>query len=149
MRALLQRVGEASVEIDGTRIAAIGSGLLIFLAAEQGDTSAVAGRLAERAAEYRLFPDEQGRMGRCLSEIGGAALVVPQFTLAAATDKGRRPDFARCAPPAEARQLCEAFAKSLHACGLKVEEGRFGADMRVRLVNEGPVTFLLSSSRPD
>ena len=146
MRALLQRVGEASVEVDGTRIAAISAGLLIFLAVEEGDTPAVANRLAERSAAYRLFPDERGRMGRCLSEIDGAALVVPQFTLAADTNRGLRPSFDSCAPPAVAQSLCEVFAQSLRERGLVVEEGRFGANMRVRLVNEGPVTFLLSSN---
>ena len=146
MRALLQRVAEASVEVDGERIAAIGDGLLIFLAIERGDVPAAAERLAQRAADYRIFPDARGRMGRSLSAHGGAALVVPQFTLAADTDRGRRPGFEPCAPPETARPLCEVFVRALRRCGPAVEEGRFGAAMKVRLVNEGPVTFLLNSS---
>jgi D-aminoacyl-tRNA deacylase len=140
---LLQRVSGASVAIHGTVVAAIGRGLLVLVGVEAGDEKAHADRLVERLLGYRVFPDEQGRMNRSLRDIGGGLLLVPQFTLAADTDKGARPSFSTAAPPEVGRVLFEhlvARATSLHGT---VASGRFSAEMQVTLTNEGPVTFWL------
>ena len=143
MRALLQRVSEASVEVAGEKIAAINAGLLIFLGVGRGDGRAEADRLADKTAGLRLFPDEAGKMNRSLAETGGQALVVSQFTLYGDCARGRRPGFDQAAPPALAEELYEYFQVRLAGRGLKVSAGRFGADMLVSLVNDGPVTFFL------
>jgi D-tyrosyl-tRNA(Tyr) deacylase len=131
--ALLQRVSQARVEVDGAIVGQIGRGLLILLAVEPADTEAEAERLVERLARYRVFEDEAGRMNLSLLDIGGGLLLVPQFTLAADTGKGLRPSFTGAAPPELGRRLFE------HA----VAAGRFGAHMQVSLTNDGPVTFRL------
>lgn len=141
MRALVQRVSEARVDVDGETVGVIGPGLLILVCAMQGDTEAEADRLAAKIARMRIFRDEAGKMNRALLDTGGAALVVSQFTLAADTTRGNRPGFSAAAPPAEGARLYEYFAAQMAAQGIAVETGRFGADMAVSLVNDGPVTI--------
>lgn len=141
MRALLQRVTGASVAVGDEVVGAIGPGLLILACAMRGDEAPAARRLAGKAAKLRVFRDEAGRMNRSLIDAGGAALVVSQFTLAADLSGGNRPGFAAAASPDEGRALVDAFAAELAALGVAVERGRFGADMRVSLVNDGPVTI--------
>jgi D-tyrosyl-tRNA(Tyr) deacylase len=144
MKALVQRVLEAEVRVEGTAVGAIGPGVLLFLGIEQGDGAAQIPRLVERVLGLRIFPGEEKPMDRSLSEVGGGLLVVSQFTLAADTRRGRRPSFSSAAPPPVAEPLYEAFleeARRQH--GGSVEAGRFGADMKVALVNDGPLTFWL------
>lgn len=143
MIALLQRVSRADVCIDGEVAGSIDRGLVVFLGVEGGDGEAQSQRLLERVAGYRVFPDEQGRMNLDLRQIGGAMLVVSQFTLAADTAKGRRPSFSTAADPATGARLYEDFVERARAQGIEVATGRFGADMQVSLVNDGPVTFWL------
>jgi len=136
--ALLQRVSEASVTVEGQIIGSIGRGILALIGIERGDSEAEADRLAEKIIAYRIFPDEAGKMNRSLKDIGGELLVVPQFTLVADTNSGTRPSFSSGASPAEGEKLFAYFANKTRAA-----TGRFGADMKVRLVNDGPVTFWL------
>jgi D-tyrosyl-tRNA(Tyr) deacylase len=143
LRALLQRVTEASVAVDGARIAAIGRGLLILVGVFPSDSEADASKLADRCVDLRIFPDAAKPMNRSVIDIGGEVLVVSQFTLAANTTSGRRPSFDSAAPPQQANDLYEAFVAQIRIRLGKVETGRFGADMQVALVNDGPVTFLL------
>ncbi len=145
MRALLQRVSEASVTVEGERIAEIGPGLLILVCAMQGDTEEAARRLAAKVARLRIFRDAEGRMNLSVRDAGGAALVVSQFTLAADTARGNRPGFSQAAPPEEGERLYKLFAEALAGEGLPVQTGRFGADMKVALVNDGPVTIWLEA----
>jgi len=146
MRALLQRVSTASVEVAEERIAAIGSGMLAMVAAgaEDGDREAV--RLARKIAQLRVFGDVDGRMNLSLAEIGGEVLCVSQFTLYADIRRGNRPGFGAAAPPDHARRLVDLVVSELRALGLSVQTGRFGAEMRVSLVNEGPVTIWLDTA---
>lgn len=141
MRALLQRVSEASVKVDEELIGQTGRGLLILICAMQGDTDAQAAQMAAKIAKLRIFTDEAGKMNRSVVDVSGSALVVSQFTLAADTSRGNRPGFSSAAPPAEGERLYELFAAELTAQGIPVETGRFGADMKVALVNDGPVTI--------
>jgi D-tyrosyl-tRNA(Tyr) deacylase len=141
--ALLQRVRQAWVEVDAQRIAAINAGLLVLLAVERGDSTQEADRLLERVLGYRVFADEQGRMNLGLSDTGGELLLVPQFTLAADTGKGRRPSFTTAARPAAGEYMFEYFCARAREQHAVVELGRFGAEMQVGLVNDGPVTFWL------
>ncbi|MFP4274638.1 MAG: D-aminoacyl-tRNA deacylase [Paracoccaceae bacterium] len=143
MRAVLQRVSEASVSMENAVLGEIGPGLMILVCAMAGDTEAQAGQLAAKVARLRIFRDAEGRMNRSILDAGGAALVVSQFTLAADTSRGNRPGFSSAAPPEEGRRLYEQFAAALQAEGVPVATGRFGADMQVRLVNDGPVTIWL------
>ncbi len=145
MRALIQRVTRASVEVDGALIGQTGAGLLILVCAMQGDTQDKADALAAKIAKLRIFKDEAGKMNRSLLDSGGGALVVSQFTLAADTRSGNRPGFSSAAAPDEGRRLYEHFAASLAALGIPVETGQFGADMSVSLVNDGPVTISLEN----
>lgn len=145
MRALLQRVSEASVEVGGERIAAIGAGLLVLVAAGTGDSDQDARRLAEKIARLRIFGDEQGRMNRSVSDVAGSVLCVSQFTLYADVARGNRPGFTGAAPPDQGRVLVDAVADQMRLAGLEVQTGRFGAHMRVSLVNDGPVTIWLDS----
>jgi len=144
MLALIQRVSEARVEVDGERVGAIGPGLLAFVGIEPGDGERALARMTERLLGYRVFDDEAGRMNRSLNETGGGLLLVSQFTLAADTRSGMRPGFSTAAAPAIAEPL---FNRLAEACRARhrgpVETGRFGAHMKVSLVNDGPVTFLL------
>ena len=146
MKALLQRVSRASVRVDGEEIARIGPGLLILVGVALGDPAGAAERLASRCAEFRVFPDGEGKMNRSLIETEGEALVVSQFTLVADVSRGRRPGFDPAAKPAEAEAACEAFCAALERLGVRVGRGRFGASMEVELVNQGPATFLLESA---
>ena len=143
MIALIQRVTEAGVTVAGERVGAIGRGILALVAVERGDGEAEAARLVERIAGYRIFPDDDGRMNRSLADIGGALLAVSQFTLAADTKKGTRPGFSPAAPPEEGARLFARFVDLSRARISVVETGRYGADMKVSLVNDGPVTFWL------
>lgn len=144
MRGLIQRVSEAEVKIDGGSVGAIGRGILLLLGVEKGDSEENLDKLLNKVLNYRIFPDEDGKMNRSLRDIGGGILVVSQFTLAADTRKGLRPGFSSAAPPAEAERLYELFLDRLREeNGIQVASGRFAADMQVSLVNDGPVTFLL------
>ncbi|MBQ0749508.1 MAG: D-tyrosyl-tRNA(Tyr) deacylase [Roseovarius sp.] len=145
MRALLQRVSEASVTVDGETIGQCGTGLLILVCAMHGDTEAEAERLAAKIAKLRIFPDEAGKMNRSLSDISGSALVISQFTLAADTSRGNRPGFSTAAEPETGRRLYAYFAQQMSALGIATETGRFGADMKVSLINDGPVTIWMES----
>ena len=143
MRALVQRVSEARVTVAGETIGEIGAGLLILVCAMEGDGDDLPARLAAKIAKLRIFRDDDGRMNRSLLDTGGAALVVSQFTLAADTSRGNRPGFSTAAPPERGESLYEAFAQALRDLGIAVATGRFGADMAVSLVNDGPVTIPL------
>jgi D-tyrosyl-tRNA(Tyr) deacylase len=138
---LLQRVDGASVEVENREIARIGKGLLVLVGVERGDDEAVADRLLERLASYRVFADAAGRMNLSLTDAGGGLLLVPQFTLAADTAKGLRPGFSRAAEPAEADRLFGYMAKRAEKRLPGAQSGQFGAHMRVSLINDGPVTF--------
>ena len=143
MRALVQRVTEASVRVDGTVIGEIGHGVLILVCAMQGDGPDVSAKLAAKISKLRIFKDDAGRMNRSLLDTGGAALVVSQFTLAADTSRGHRPGFSAAAPPEEGAALYETFKSDMASLGIEVASGQFGADMAVALINDGPVTIWL------
>ena len=145
MRALLQRVGEARVEVDGRVIGEIGGGLLILICAVEGDGEAEAELLARKIAKLRIFRDAEGKMNRSIADAGGRALVVSQFTLAADLGRGNRPGFSRAAAPELGRELYEHFCRLLAQEGIAVEIGEFGAEMAVSLVNDGPVTIWMDS----
>ncbi len=145
MIVVVQRVLEASVEVAGERIAAIGPGILALAGIERGDAGEDIDAMARRLADLRLFDDPEGRMNLDLEAIGAEALLVSQFTLAADTRKGRRPGFSTAAPPDEARALFERFVAAFSRRCPRTSTGRFGAEMRVGLVNDGPVTFVLRS----
>lgn len=143
MRAVLQRVSEASVTVDAETVSEIGAGLLVLLAVEKGDTAAEADWIANKIADLRVFEDEHDKMNRSVADAGGSVLLVSQFTLAADCRKGRRPSFDRAAPPDEAIPMLARVKQALESRGLTVAEGRFGKHMEVRLVNDGPVTISL------
>ena len=143
MIALLQRVSEAHVVVEDTTIAAIGQGLLVLIGVQAEDDKAAAHRQLERLLNYRVFADEEGRMNLSLRDVRGGLLLVPQFTLAANTRKGRRPSFASAATPEHGEAVFIAMVAAARADTLQVEAGRFGADMQVHLINDGPVTFIL------
>jgi D-tyrosyl-tRNA(Tyr) deacylase len=145
MRALVQRTTRASVSVGGEVIGEIGHGLVVLVCAMRGDGDAESVRLARKVANLRIFRDEAGRMNRSVLDVGGAALVVSQFTLAAEA-KGNRPGFSTAAEPEEGRRLYERFAADLAAHGAPVATGAFGADMAVSLVNDGPVTIWLDTA---
>ena len=145
MRALIQRTSRASVTVDDRVVGEIGAGLVIFVCAMQSDDEAQAKWLARKTVNLRIFRDEEGRMNRSLLEIGGSALIVSQFTLAAET-KGNRPGFSTAAPPEEGKRLYEHFAEQVRNHGATVATGMFGAGMEVALVNDGPVTIWLDSA---
>lgn len=143
MKALLQRVSQASVSVDGTVVAEIGPGLLVFLGLDQGDDKASAERMVNKLLAYRIFADAQGRMNCNVQEVGGDVLLVSQFTLSADTRKGLRPGFSSALEPAAAEALYQQFLTLLRVQHTQVSAGVFGADMQVALTNDGPVTFLL------
>ncbi|HEY0212762.1 MAG TPA: D-aminoacyl-tRNA deacylase [Paenirhodobacter sp.] len=146
MRALLQRVTRAQVTVDGRTTGQIGPGLLILVCAMQGDTPVQADKLAARVAKCRIFRDEADKMNRSVLDIGGACLVVSQFTLAADTSTGNRPGFSAAAAPDIGNQLYQHFSQALRDLGLPVENGEFGADMAVSLLNDGPVTIWMDTA---
>ncbi len=144
MIALIQRVSEASVTVNDKVIGEIEQGLLVFLAIEPNDTEAKARRLAEKVAGYRIFEDQQGKMNLNVKQCGGEILVVSQFTLAADTNSGLRPSFTTAAAPDFSNKLYQFYCQQLRGLGFDVPTGEFGADMKVRLLNDGPVTFTLT-----
>ncbi|MET0773470.1 MAG: D-aminoacyl-tRNA deacylase [Candidatus Limnocylindrales bacterium] len=146
MRLLLQRVSRASVRIDGTVVGEIGPGLLALVGIGHDDTQDIAAALARRTVELRIFEDDEGRTNRSLADVGGSLLAVSQFTLYAATRKGRRPSFLDAAPPELGQQLYTAYADAVAALGIPVARGVFGAEMAVELVNDGPFTIWLDSA---
>jgi len=141
MIAVLQRVREASVCVDGQVIGQIGEGLLVLLCAEKGDTDAVVQKMLNKMLKLRIFSDDAGKMNRSVQDVGGGLLVVSQFTLAADVSSGTRPGFSQAAEPQEARRLYELFVAQAQAVHPVVQTGRFAADMQVSLVNDGPVTI--------
>ncbi len=145
MRALIQRVSSASVRVEGEVIGEISAGLLILVCAMAGDDEAPARKLADKIAKLRIFSDDEGRMNRSLLDTGGSALVVSQFTLAADTSRGNRPGFSAAAPPEAGALLVDVFAARLSEQGVSIAKGKFGADMKVALVNDGPVTIWLDT----
>lgn len=145
MKAVIQRVTRASVEVDGQIVGRIAAGLLVLLGVAQGDGETDGRYLVEKIRMLRIFADEQGKMNRSLTDIGGSVLLVSQFTLLGRTTNGRRPSFDEAAPPDEAKRLYEAVAAELTAQGIPVETGVFAAHMQVELLNDGPVTLVLDS----
>ncbi len=145
MKALLQRVTEASVRVGSELVGRIGQGLVVFVGVADGDTEEEARYLAQRTVNLRIFADEEGRFNLSVLDIKGELLVVSQFTLLADTRKGRRPSFVEAAPPAPAEELIERFVGEARTTGLKVETGRFQQYMQVEIHNDGPVTILLDS----
>jgi D-aminoacyl-tRNA deacylase len=143
VKAILQRVSEASVTVDGTTLGKIGPGLMILVCAMQGDDETKPAVLAAKIAKLRIFRDDQDKMNRSLLDTGGAALVISQFTLAADTSRGNRPGFSTAAHPSIGAPLYEAFVDELVKLGITIATGRFGADMKVQLINDGPVTISL------
>jgi D-tyrosyl-tRNA(Tyr) deacylase len=148
MQALIQRVSEASVRVDGRTVGAIGAGLLVLLCAERGDTESEADRLLARLLKLRIFGDAAGRMNRSVQDVGGGLLIVSQFTLAADTSGGNRPSFSRAAAPEDGRRLHAYFVARARAAHPEVATGEFAADMQVALVNDGPVTIPLRIAPP-
>ena len=146
MRALLQRVTNASVTVDGDTVGQIGPGLLILICAMPGDDEDTATKLATKISKLRIFKDESGKMNQSIVQSGGSALVVSQFTLAADTSRGNRPGFSGACPPDEANRLYEYFADAINDLGIPTAKGRFGADMSVDLTNDGPVTIWLDTN---
>ena len=148
MRALLQRVNEASVEVNDRIIGKIGSGFLILICAMRGDDESNADQLVNKISKLRVFADENRKMNRSLLDVGGSVLVVSQFTLAADTSRGNRPGFSKAAKPDDGNQLYEYFIVQLQAAGIPVATGAFGANMQVHLINDGPTTFWLDTAHP-
>lgn len=146
MKAVLQRVSEARVVVDDEVIGQIGHGLLVLLCAEQGDTDALADKMLAKMLKLRIFSDEAGKMNRSVQDINGGLLVVSQFTLAADVSGGNRPSFTQAAAPAEGRRLYDYFVAQARAAHPLVQTGRFAADMKVQLVNDGPVTIPMQMS---
>ncbi len=145
MRALIQRVSEATVRVDDQVIGQTGPGLVVLVCAMQGDAAPQAETLATKISKLRIFTDDAGKMNRSILDMGGSALVVSQFTLAADTSRGNRPGFSTAAPPAEGDRLYQHFAAHLANLGIPTETGQFGADMKVSLINDGPVTIWIDT----
>ena len=146
MRALLQRVTEAEVKVEGQKVGSTGAGLLILICAMAGDTEAEADQLINKITKLRIFKDDAGKMNKSIMDIGGSALVVSQFTLAADTKRGNRPGFSNAASPDKGRAVYEYFVDGLAQAGVPVETGKFGSDMKVSLLNDGPVTIWLDTN---
>jgi D-tyrosyl-tRNA(Tyr) deacylase len=147
MRAVFQRVLESSVEVDGQIVGRIGPGAMILLGVGEGDSDRDAEAMAEKVAALRVYTDDEGKMNRSVADVGGEILVVSQFTLYGDCRKGRRPSFASAAPPDEGNRLYLLFCERLRGMGFRVAQGVFGAHMKVRILNDGPVTLLLDSQR--
>ena len=145
MKCLLQRVTQSSVSVAGEVVGEIDCGLLVLVGVEPEDTEQTVTRMAERLLRYRVFSDAEGKMNLNVAQVQGSILLVSQFTLAADTTSGNRPGFSTAAPPEQASNLCNQLADALRKGDVRVETGRFGADMQVALVNDGPVTFLLEA----
>ena len=143
MKALIQRVSSARVDVDGDTVGEIGAGLLVLLGLDKGDDAGIAARMLDKLLAYRVFPDDEGRMNRSVADVDGGVLLVSQFTLSADTRKGLRPSFSSAMPPAGAEALYAETLELLRARHPVVAAGRFGADMQVTLTNDGPVTFML------
>ena len=143
MLALIQRVSSSKVEVNGSIIAAIDQGITVLVAIEKGDNKSDAKRLRERILGYRIFSDQQNKMNLSVRDVAGALLLVPQFTLAATTNKGMRPSFSSAAAPDFSKELFEYFCRYVREQHSNVETGQFGADMQLTIINDGPVTFLL------
>ena len=148
MRALLQRVSRAEVRVGGERVSSVGAGLVVLLGVGPRDDEAVARELARKVTELRIFADDERRTNRSILDVGGAALVVSQFTLFADTRRGRRPGFTGAARPEAALILYERFCAELEVCGVATARGRFGDEMEVELVNDGPFTIWLDTEPP-
>ncbi len=146
MRLVVQRVKQASVTVDGECISAIGPGLLVLVGVSHGDTPFDARFLAKKTAQLRIFEDPDGKMNLSVKDVGGAVLAVSQFTLYGDCSKGNRPSFIEAARPEQGEHLCSAYVQALEEHGLPAQTGRFGADMKVELLNDGPVTILLEST---
>jgi D-aminoacyl-tRNA deacylase len=149
VKAVVQRVKEAAVRVDGKVVGEIGQGMLVLLGVEVGDTTKQADWLADKIAYLRIFEDQEGKMNLALRDVGGAVLAVSQFTLAGNCAKGRRPSFDTAAPPEEANRLYEYFMGKIWEYGVPVQSGIFQADMQVSLVNDGPVTFILETPKKE
>ena len=149
MKIVLQRVKEAAVEVEGRIVGRIGRGICLLIGVEKGDSEEEAEALAGKVTELRIFPDSAGKMNLSLGEIGGEVLAISQFTLAGSTKKGRRPSFDGAEEPERAEALINHLARSIKQRGFRVETGVFQAIMDVRLINEGPVTFVLEARKPD
>lgn len=149
MKIVLQRVKEAAVEVEGRIVGRIGRGICLLIGVEKGDSEEEAEALAGKVTELRIFPDSAGKMNLSLGEIGGEVLAISQFTLAGSTKKGRRPSFDGAEEPERAEALINHLARSVKQHGFRVETGVFQAIMDVRLINEGPVTFVLEARKPD
>lgn len=147
MRAVIQRVSESSVCVQGKVVGEIGMGIMVLLGVEEGDTEKEAQYIADKVIGLRIFEDEEGKMNHSLQEVGGELLAISQFTLLGDARKGRRPSYSNAARPEEANRLYEYFVEKVRATGTKVEKGIFQADMKVSLVNDGPVTILLDSQK--
>lgn len=147
MRAVIQRVNNASVEVDGKTVGEIGKGLLVFLGVGDGDTDADLNYIADKTAGLRIFSDEDDKMNLSVTDIDGEILVVSQFTLYGDCRKGRRPNFTSSMEPVTAEKMYEDFIKTIESKGIKTAHGEFGADMKVSISNDGPVTILLDSSK--
>ena len=145
MKALLQRVSCASVEVEGKEVGVIKSGLLIFLGVDKSDTDVSCQKMLDKVLSYRMFSDANGKMNLNVQQVSGELLVVSQFTLIADTQKGLRPSFSRAGRPDESKRLYELFIDMAQSSGVLTKMGQFGADMKVSLINDGPVTFLLES----
>lgn len=145
MKAVVQRVKEASVSIEGKKIAEIGQGLLVLLGVAGGDTEEQARKLAQKVTSLRVMADDQGKMNLSVADVGGGVLVISQFTLLADTSRGHRPSFIKAAQPEKARKLYELFVEELRKFNVPVKTGKFGEYMQVSLVNDGPVTVVLES----
>ncbi len=145
MKAVVQRVTNASVEVEGRIVGQIGEGLLVLLGVAKGVGESDCRSLADKLRTFRVFSDEQGKMNRSIADVGGSVLLVSQFTLLGNTKNGRRPSFEEAAPPNDAKRLYEQVATELRSQGTRVETGVFAAHMKVQLVNDGPVTFMLES----
>ena len=147
MRAVIQRVLEASVRVDGEVLGAIEQGYLVLLGVEEGDTDKDLAYIVDKTVHMRIFEDEAGKMNRSIQDVGGSILAVSQFTLLGDARHGRRPGFTQAARPETANPMYEAYCTALEENGITVQKGRFGADMKVSLINDGPVTMLLDSKR--
>jgi len=146
MKAVIQRVKEASVSVRGKKVSAIGRGLLVLLGVAESDTEEQAQKLAKKVATLRIMADEQGKMNLSVADVGGELLVISQFTLLADTSRGHRPSFIKAAKPEKAKELYELFIKELRKLDIPVKAGKFGEYMQVDLVNDGPATILLEIS---